>query len=56
MRDQFVLKGDVLLAAFGNRRPTRDIDLSGSDLTNDAATILNLVRTVLTIPSPRVTA
>jgi hypothetical protein len=50
MRDHFVLKGGVLLAAFGNRRPTRDIDLSGFDLTNDAATILNLVRTVLTIP------
>lgn len=50
MRDQFVLKGGVLLAAFGNRRPTRDIDLSGYDLTNDAATILNLVRTVLTTP------
>jgi Nucleotidyl transferase AbiEii toxin, Type IV TA system len=52
IRDQFVLKGGVLLAAFGNRRPTRDIDLSGIDLKNDAATILNLVRTVLTIPLP----
>ncbi|HTZ14570.1 MAG TPA: nucleotidyl transferase AbiEii/AbiGii toxin family protein [Mycobacterium sp.] len=52
MRDHFVLKGGVLLAAFGNRRPTRDIDLSGIDLKNDAATILNLIRTVLTIPLP----
>ena len=25
--DQFVLKGGVLLAAFGERRPTRDVDL-----------------------------
>jgi hypothetical protein len=49
-RDQFVLKGGVLLAAFGNRRPTRDVDLSAIDLKNDAATILNLVRSVLTIP------
>jgi Nucleotidyl transferase AbiEii toxin, Type IV TA system len=51
-RDQFVLKGGVLLAAFGNRRPTRDIDLSGIDVKNDAATVLNLVRSVLTIPLP----
>lgn len=51
-RDQFVLKGGVLLAAFGNRRPTRDIDLSGIDLKNDAATVLNLVRSVLTILLP----
>jgi hypothetical protein len=42
----------VLLAAFGNRRPTRDVDLSAIDLKNDAATILNLVRSVLTIPLP----
>jgi len=52
MRDQFVLKGGVLPAAFGNRRPTRDIDLSGFDFTNDAATSLNLVRSVLTTPLP----
>lgn len=42
----------MLLAAFGNRRPTRDVDLSAIDLKNDAATILNLVRSVLTIPLP----
>jgi Nucleotidyl transferase AbiEii toxin, Type IV TA system len=52
VRDQFVLKGGVLLAAFGNRRPTRDIDLAGIDLNNDAATVLNRVRSVLTIPLP----
>lgn len=28
-RDHFVLKGGVLLAAFDERRPTRDIDLEG---------------------------
>ena len=27
--DQFVLKGWILLAAFDERRPTRDIDLQG---------------------------
>lgn len=47
--NQFVLKGGVLLAAFGNRRPTRDVDLSGVDLINDAATVLDLIRSVLTI-------
>jgi hypothetical protein len=49
VREQFVLKGGVLLAAFGNRRPTRDIDLSGLDLINDASTVLDLVRSVLAI-------
>lgn len=28
-RDQFVLKGGMLLAAFDERRPTRDVDLLG---------------------------
>jgi hypothetical protein len=30
---QFVLKGGVLLAAFGERRPTRDIDLQAQAQT-----------------------
>jgi hypothetical protein len=47
-----VLKGGVLLAAFGNRRPTRDVDLSAIDLRNDAATVLDLVSSVLTISLP----
>jgi len=51
-RDHFVLKGGVLLAAFGNRRPTRDVDLSAVELRNDAATVLDLVRSVLTISLP----
>jgi hypothetical protein len=34
--DRFVLKGGVLLAAFGERRPTRDIDLQALALGNDA--------------------
>ncbi|WP_207781947.1 nucleotidyl transferase AbiEii/AbiGii toxin family protein [Phytoactinopolyspora limicola] len=49
VRDKFVLKGGVLLAAFGNRRPTRDVDLAGQDLRNDADTILVLVRDVLAV-------
>lgn len=34
-RDDFVLKGGVLLAAFAMRRPTKDIDLQASRLVND---------------------
>ena len=37
--DQLVLKGGVLLAAFGERRPTRDIDLQAQALGNDAENI-----------------
>ncbi|MGH8998463.1 MAG: nucleotidyl transferase AbiEii/AbiGii toxin family protein, partial [Acidimicrobiia bacterium] len=35
-REAFVLKGGVLLAAFGRRRPTRDVDLQAETLSNDA--------------------
>ena len=41
--DQLVLKGGVLLAAFGKRRPTRDVDLQSEALDNDA----DNVRTVI---------
>ena len=37
--DQLVLKGGVLLAAFGERRPTRDIDLQAEALDNDAGNV-----------------
>lgn len=47
VREKFVLKGGVLLAAFDTRRPTRDVDLAGLDLSNDTDTILALVRSVL---------
>jgi hypothetical protein len=47
--EKFVLKGGVLLAAFDTRRPTRDVDLAGLDLSNDADRILGLVRYVLTV-------
>nr|WP_231883209.1 hypothetical protein [Mycobacterium leprae] len=42
----------MLLAASGNCHPTRDIDLSGIDVNNDAATVLNLVRPVFTSRLP----
>jgi Nucleotidyl transferase AbiEii toxin, Type IV TA system len=37
--DRFVLKGGVLLAAYESRRPTRDIDLAGLQIANDAEQI-----------------
>jgi hypothetical protein len=37
--NQFVLKGGVLLAAFGARRPTRDIDLQAQSIGNEPATV-----------------
>jgi hypothetical protein len=49
MRERLVLKGGMLLAAFGSRRPTRDVDLAGRDIANDIAIVLELVRSVLSI-------
>lgn len=37
--EQFVLKGGVLLAVFGQRRPTRDIDLQAQSIANDPLTV-----------------
>lgn len=42
-RDRFVLKGGVLLAAFDERRPTRDVDLAGLQLDNAIETITEAV-------------
>lgn len=52
VREKFVLKGGVLLAAFGNRRPTRDIDLAGRDIGNGEVTVLALIKSVLTMQLP----
>jgi hypothetical protein len=41
--DQFVLKGGILLASFGERRPTRDVDLQAQDLDNDAEEVRGAV-------------
>jgi hypothetical protein len=40
----FVLKGGVLLAAYGTRRATRDIDLQARDMANDIDIVLAAVR------------
>lgn len=42
-RDRLVLKGGMLLAAFDERRPTRDVDLLGLAITNDSESVATLV-------------
>jgi hypothetical protein len=42
-RDDFILKGGVLLAAFGNRRPTRDVDLAALHISNAPASVLSQI-------------
>lgn len=45
-RDDFVLKGGVLLAAFAARRPTKDIDLQATGFTNDIEDVADRVRAI----------
>jgi predicted nucleotidyltransferase component of viral defense system len=47
--DQFILKGGMLLAVLGSRRPTADIDLLARSAPNDIDAIGDLVRKVLAI-------
>lgn len=47
--EQLVLKGGVLLAAFDERRPTRDIDLQAQALGNDTETTLAATREIAAI-------
>lgn len=49
-RSDFVLKGGVLLAAFGERRPTRDVDLAAIDLDNEVDNILGILREIADTP------
>lgn len=48
-REQLVLKGGMLLAAIGGRRPTRDIDLHGRRLSADVDEVLHLVRAIASV-------
>ncbi len=47
--DKFVLKGGVLLAAYTERRPTRDVDLAARQLQADEETIHSLVNEILAV-------
>jgi predicted nucleotidyltransferase component of viral defense system len=44
--ENFVLKGGMLLAALGARRPTRDIDFSARALSNDSAEVLRVAQEI----------
>jgi predicted nucleotidyltransferase component of viral defense system len=47
--DRLVLKGGMLLSAFGQRRPTRDIDLLAKTTSNEPAAVATLVREIAAI-------
>jgi len=47
--DRFVLKGGVLLAAYGGRRPTRDVDLFARDLSSAPDAMLTCMRAIAAI-------
>jgi Nucleotidyl transferase AbiEii toxin, Type IV TA system len=48
-RDRLVLKGGMLLAAYNQRRPTRDVDLLARAITSDVDAVAALVRELVTI-------
>lgn len=48
--DKLVLKGGVLLSAYAARRPTRDVDLQGRWISNDADQVLDIVRSIADQP------
>lgn len=49
-RDDLILKGGVLLAAFGARRPTRDVDLQVTHIPSDVDSVRAIVTDVLEKP------
>lgn len=48
-RERLVLKGGMLLAAFDERRPTRDVDLLARGTQNDIDVVSALIRQVLDV-------
>lgn len=50
--NKLVLKGGALLAAFGTRRPTKDIDFAALHLDNDAERMLEVIRTIARLSPP----
>lgn len=46
----FVLKGGVLMAAFAERRPTRDIDFAARGFANDIPEVEQRVRSIIAFP------
>ncbi|MHA6508823.1 nucleotidyl transferase AbiEii/AbiGii toxin family protein [Tessaracoccus sp. Y1736] len=50
--DDFVLKGGMLLAAFGTRRPTVDADALARNMASDAETVAARVAEIASLPDP----
>jgi hypothetical protein len=48
-RDRLVLKGGMLLAALGTRRPTADIDLLARAIRNDTEAVAGVIREILQV-------
>jgi predicted nucleotidyltransferase component of viral defense system len=46
-RDRLILKGGMLLAAFGSRRPTADVDLLARSIDNEVSEIVAVIEEVL---------
>ena len=46
-RDRLILKGGMLLAALGSRRPTADVDLLARSIDNEVSEIVAVIKTVL---------
>lgn len=51
-KDSFVLKGGILLATYGVRRPTKDVDAEAIDVTLNAERIAEVVRDIAAIDVP----
>lgn len=49
-KSQLILKGGALLAALDARRPTRDIDFAGSDVSNSEDNIKEICAAIAAIP------
>jgi hypothetical protein len=47
--NHLVLKGGVLMAAYNLRRPTHDVDLQASHISNDNSSILAMVKAIASI-------
>lgn len=50
--EDFVLKGGMLLASFGNRRPTVDADALARNMASDQETVAARVAEVAALPDP----
>lgn len=48
-RDRLVLKGGMLLAAFGQRRPTRDLDVHAQQLSGDVEAVRDLIAEIAAV-------